>query len=138
MGYRSEVRAIVYGSKDQLDALITAQRLIEGSTVFKDFEGSITRHEFSLAGVESKFHGLVLAGDSWKWYPVYDVVIVWEKFMEAAEEMGLLWEFIRVGEESGDVEHRMSAEIPVNLYYTTKPSIGEDFLPDEGIPLNLF
>lgn len=112
MGYRSQVRALIYGPKDHLDAYIVQVRLIENKNrVFKDFSESLTRYAAKVAVfsettgtlVEQEVHVLDLYGDNWKWYENYEDVQAWEAFMREAENNELNYEFVRIGEEANDI-----------------------------------
>ena len=140
MGYRSQVRCIIYGTKDNLDAYITEASLITGSPVFREFKESLTRYTTTvyysrLNGPEKEIiHVLDLYGDDWKWYEDYPNVQAWIKFMEESEEADLQYEFIRVGENNDDIERHSSEEnegllsVSVSIHDTTDKI--------EDIPLN--
>jgi hypothetical protein len=124
MGYRSQVRALIYGDPDKLNAMIVKHQL-EGGEIFSSFAGSLTRYkamrivydvEASAATVDPstgkgtavwadvEVEVLDLSGDDWKWYPNYEDVQAWMVFMRSAGEFGCSWEFVRIGEEQGDIE----------------------------------
>lgn len=126
MGYRSQVRCLIYGLPDKLNAMIVKHQL-EGGKLFDNdwFRDNITRykatrsyydHEASIASVdpntgkgqaiwrEVEIEILDLYGDDWKWYPGYEDVRAWEAFMRGAHEWNCSYEFIRVGEEQNDIE----------------------------------
>ena len=98
MGYRSEVKSLIYGSKDEM-------RLFKESVfdlynqVREDFNNEITDE------TNSKFELLYLNAPYTKWYEDYEEVQRWEKLYFLANEFGLNTEFTRIGESSeGDIE----------------------------------
>lgn len=101
MGYRSEVRCVIYGEPDKLQALIT-KHILEGSKVFEQFKDSLKRGEMHWA--KGTIEVLELYGDSWKWYPDYPDVMAFTALRDEAPDFGLSYEFIRVGEEDDDLE----------------------------------
>lgn len=141
MGYRSEVRCLIYGPKDKLNLFLTTQALFENTTVFRDFKDSLERYTIETKDyidgkpVDVTYHVLDLYGDSWKWYPGYPDVDAWHQFIEAAEYEGELEvEFIRIGEEDGDIE-RINSPDNSGLLYVSTPTIRNDFDKGEIIPL---
>lgn len=134
MGYRSSVRCLIYGTKDHLEAYMTSQVLVLGSSVFRDFKDALTRYTIS-KDEGGELHILDLCGEGWKWYDNYDDVKSWMLFMTDSGENDLEYEFIRIGEDDGDVE-RITSENYEGLLYTTNPQIGEDFERGTEVPLN--
>jgi hypothetical protein len=58
--------------------------------------------------------------DDVKWYDNYEAIIAWEKdFLPKAVDVGLNWELIRVGEESGDVDNQAGGENVEGFLYTS-------------------
>ena len=116
MGYRSQVRCLIYGTKDNLDAYITEASLITESTVFREFKESLTRYTTKvyysrLNGPEEEIiQVLDLYCDDWEWYESYPDVQAWMKFMEESAEADLQYEFVRVGENDNDIERHYSEE----------------------------
>lgn len=124
MGYRSEVRCLIYGPPDKLNAMIVKHQLEGGRLLTEYFKDDWKRYktvrtiydaEASKATVDESGKGrpvwkdvevevLDLEGESWKWYPNYEDVKAWEAFMRGADEWGCSFEFVRVGEDQGDVE----------------------------------
>jgi hypothetical protein len=125
MGYRSQVRCLIYGEPDKLNALIVKHQL-EGGKIFDSwFADSLkrytaVRHRYNAekSAAMPKDDGgaqravwddvevevLDLQGDDWKWYPNYDDVIAWEEFMRSADEFDCSFEFVRIGEDTTDIE----------------------------------
>lgn len=102
MGYRSNVRCIIYGAEDILDAFVTARRITNSdlpewmheyvSTYFIDIHRTLLKvYDFKIEDV--------------KWYGGYPDVDVAEAFFQAAREFdGLEVEFVRVGEDMDDID----------------------------------
>lgn len=101
MGYRSEVHLAVYApDKDDFVAAFTRWRLDNGVD-FTEWDGwdSIEIQN------NNDFFGFLYRNDSVKWYSGYSDVQEIEAAIEKLPDYGFCVEFIRVGEESGDVEH---------------------------------
>lgn len=124
MGYRSQVRCLIYGESDKVHALIAKHQLI-GGKAFESFADDIEVYdivrkiyddEASKVAKKGGFGPLIyrdiqttvidLEGDSWKWYPDYPDVKAWHALMEEAhDEWELNVEFMRIGEEDDDNVH---------------------------------
>ena len=103
MGYRSDVRALVY-AKNRNDADQYMQLKLLVSTTFKDvFEEWSSYFRWVDDGRVLDFQA-----DEVKWYESYEDVQNIERFLREVEELEYVVEFIRVGEEDGDVETRYS------------------------------
>lgn len=131
MGYRSQVRALIYGEPDKLGAFITAHSLLLGSPVFQHFAESLTRYEseawydINEKSQKKTVHVLDLYGDDWKWYEDYSDVQAWEKFMQDAPNWHLDYEFVRIGEDRDDVIEERTNDSH-NFLYVGSPPIIED------------
>lgn len=149
MGYRSEVRSLVYGPKEAVEAFIITYQLAHGNKLFKEFEGNLRRYAITAAiyqppqapetdavWLKEPYEVIDLYGQSWKWYPNYDDVVAWEAFLDLAQHAGLNTEFIRIGEETTDVEHRTSEQAQGYLG-TSSPTIIDDIPSAEGEPISL-
>jgi tetrahydrodipicolinate N-succinyltransferase len=106
MGYISDVRALVY-AKNRNDADQYMQymqlKLLVGTT-FKDvFEEWSSYFRW----VDNE-RVLDFQADDVKWYESYEDVQNIERFLREVEELEYVVEFIRVGEESEDIETRYS------------------------------
>jgi hypothetical protein len=143
MGYRSEVRALIYGSKENIDTLITTHGIVLGSGVFHTFKDNIRRYLIKVkimdpGGddlIDVTLHFLDLYGDAWKWHDGYEDVQSWTTLMTEAPDLELEYEFVRIGEESTDYEEVRSPGAHGYL------SIGQPSIfyhldePEEEIPL---
>jgi hypothetical protein len=96
MGYRSQVKSVIYQTKDKFDKF------------YKDNAEEINyfMHEFGCMSVAKKdnYEVLFLDFDEVKWYDSFPEVIAWKAFLAKAEEEGLHYEFVRLGEDDSDVE----------------------------------
>ena len=140
MGYRSQVRSIIYGEPELVDALLAKEKLAGDKGIQHLFDGFITVTD-SLQRVyvpkqntdgtteseriEVPMKVIDLEGSDWKWYDEYDDVKHWHALLTEAENMGLNYEFVRVGEESGDIEEDRSADADYLL--NTYVSIEADY-----------
>jgi hypothetical protein len=61
------------------------------------------------------------AADDVKWYESFSDVTAFDNMLPAIEELGFCYEFVRVGEESNDIEYRQSDDH--NCYLNTTTSI---------------
>jgi len=48
--------------------------------------------------------GLIYEFSCWKWYSRYKDVQMWEDFMDSLEDQEIPFDFIRIGEETEDIE----------------------------------
>lgn len=112
MGYRSEVRALVYGHPDVVVSTVMAW-LHKGGTNFWALPGWVgALREYTQPDLVGDEHKRVidLSASGWKWSDVYEDVAAWTRFMAKAEEAGLSCEFVRIGEDHDDVEYDCGGE----------------------------
>jgi hypothetical protein len=112
MGYRSQVTSIIYGEAEKIDLFLVKHKILD-SEALKEFKNDIEvveRDTSGHLGTHPKEKGILFEGDWLKWYPEYPDVKAWNELLRDAEEFGLYFELMRVGEEAGDVEHVTSAE----------------------------
>jgi len=117
MGYRSSVSIVVYGKPEIFDPYMSAMKLID-HRVFIDWnewgDNTFQWHEWE--GIKLMQFSI----DDVKWYDNYEAIIAWEKdFLPKAVDVGLNWELIRVGEESGDVDNQAGGENVEGFLYTS-------------------
>ena len=111
MGYRSEVKSVIYGSKDDV-AKFKEVFFNEYNQLAEDFATELTSFE---RGEEAFIY---LDADYVKWYDEYEETQRWQAFLILAQDIGLATEFVRVGESSeGDIEQDYGGE--GCLYYLT-------------------
>lgn len=102
MGYRSDVAALVYpNDREKYPMLKTLM-----ATTFKaiDDEWGGNSHWEDTSGV------LRFDINDIKWYESYPEVRRFESFLDEVADLGFEFEFIRIGEEGGDVERKESAD----------------------------
>lgn len=133
MGYRSQVRSIIYGEPELVDALLAKEKLAGDKGIQAMFDGYFTVTETTRWIYQTKEHPdgkteterleapckvIDLEGSDWKWYDDYSDVKHWNEILQEADGMGLHYEFVRVGEESGDIQEERSidAEYLLNIY----------------------
>lgn len=56
--------------------------------------------------VETAGNYTIYSFDGWKWYNSYPEIQLMENFMSELDEKEIPYEFIRMGEDDGDIEHR--------------------------------
>jgi hypothetical protein len=117
MGYRSDVRSIIYGDPDKVDVLVAKYQLLSRSddSIFEDVRVyDIRRQGAQITNPAEMQPGPVehevivqrcidLDGQDWKWYDDYPSVKQWNAMLAEAAEMELNTEFIRIGEETEDI-----------------------------------
>ena len=139
MGYRSSVKACVYGEAEKVELYIVKHKMeCADKTVFKLFnelngvedadppikiieKEMIDWHAEHVEGQKRKtimYKIVDLEEDDVKWYDDYEDVKAWHKFMEEAEEFGLQYEFVRVGESTDDVQTEQSVDNAGFVYPT--------------------
>jgi hypothetical protein len=101
MGYRSEVKSIVYGDAELMSEFIRDNTELLDE-LQNDFDGDIE----TIEKPSKTFIFLTLAYA--KWYESYSNVSRWMALLNLADEAGLKFEFIRIGEETNDIECRHS------------------------------
>lgn len=93
MGYRSDVRSVIYGSTDRMQEFMKAHELLVDKVNY-----SFGLEEFT-DGSDTILH---LHDSDVKWYEDYPEVMAWNKLMELAEQAGLASEFIEIGQNVED------------------------------------
>jgi len=130
MGYRSEVQSVIYGNKENLNAYLTTCLYITNYVSLKEFRDNLRRYVV----YDSDMHILHLYLGDVKWYEGYPEVETWEAFMRESESMGLHYEFVRIGEDNGDMYEERSKN-SVNLLFVSSPIIIPEFEMNLPIPL---
>lgn len=126
MGYRSEVKSVIYGTPDEMDAFKLA--------VFDLYNRVREEYGDEVKTLASDYRAFIyLDAPYTKWYDEYEEVQDWQQLLELAEEAGLNTEFVRVGESSeGDIEAEYYGDDNINyLEPMTKIDVG--FAYDEHI-----
>lgn len=119
MGYNSDVRSIIYGEPDKLQTFITMQKM-KGEYILTTFEaeGILRRHQYTY--YDNNVYGVLDLEYSGKWYTDDTEVQAWHNLLLDAEEFGLCFEFVRVGEDDTDVERDSSADSHGWIYPNTQ------------------
>jgi hypothetical protein len=120
MGYRSEVKSVIYGEPSEMDKFMADNP--EAITQIKEDFGSSLR----TLKMGDKRVLLYLDNDYAKWYDEFDEVQRWNELLELAVEANLNTEFVRVGEDSeGDIETDYTGDKNMNyLQPMTKIDVG--------------
>ena len=115
MGYRSQVMALIYPERGSDDMVAKYEQLkVLMATTFKD----VTDEYFgSCMEWMDADRVLKFTIDDVKWYPSYEDVQAFETMLdEFGDDIpGYCTEFVRIGEESGDIEQRQAGDN--NEYY---------------------
>ena len=145
MGYRSEVRSLIYGPPDKVQAFWVKHKLLNNPAL-EGFGQDLSRYDVDSGDGVSVID---LWGDSWKWYEDYPDVAGWMAMLhEIDDELPgteeLNYEFARVGEDYNDVvfdtggqgveywlgfRREIAADIPTKLKDETN---GDDDQTTEG------
>lgn len=120
MGYRSEVASAIYGSKDMMQEFMQEHEIL---IVYIKNEFYIDVKIYEVEGQTFIF----LYQDFVKWYADFEEVQAWQDLINKAQEYGLNTEFLRVGEENGDIEQDYYGE-DCGYYLEPKISIS-NYLP---------
>ena len=125
MGYRSSVVCLMYGNNDIGDNTIVKEFVrsrVEAYTSKRVEVGNYIRDAFNYDGWGVKFEC-----QDWKWYESYPDIIFLEQLFDEFEELVIgddrsetsyALEFVRIGEDTDDIEERMRGAIEGRLYIT--------------------
>jgi hypothetical protein len=119
MGYRSEVKSLVYGEPAAM-AKFMADNAELVDAVREDFGSSLDTYH------KSKQTLLYLDMPYVKWYDDDAGVIRWGNLLSLANEAELMTEFVRIGEEAGDIEQEYS-QTECEYYLETVSTINANF-----------
>ena len=126
MGYRSEVKSVIYGEPSKVDAFLKEHEA-EYNQVKADFGETI-----SIKGSDFRKY-IYLDIDYVKWYDEFEDVQRWHDYLHLAEASGLCFEFVRVGESSeGDIEQIYGGDNNL-MYLTPTVTIDVGFDYDEHV-----
>jgi len=134
MGYRSDVTIAIYGSEHVIAPLLAAQRMLSDSAIVAD-KDYVKSYGFSAPlGYGSEFvkqHMILAEFENVKWYESYPDVHRWENLVsEASQNPEICTEFVRIGEESGDIETRYSGDDCAH-YIEVFSTINTDEIPSD-------
>jgi hypothetical protein len=120
MGYRSEVKSVIYGEPSDMAKFKEAVFDLYNQVV-EDFGSQLRTLKMG-----DKRELLYLDCDYAKWYDEFSDVQRWHEMLELAKEANLNTEFVRVGEDSeGDIEADYTGDKCMNyLQPMTKIDVG--------------
>jgi hypothetical protein len=110
MGYRSDVRALIYPSNGDQNLVEYEKLKLLMNTTFKDVYEAWGDDYFTW---DDRHRVLKFSAESVKWYESYPDVAKFSPFLDEVHKLDYEYEFVRVGEEndddevmsSGDAEH---------------------------------
>lgn len=122
MGYRSNIRCLVY----PMDTSVSDEpTLIENYHALVTLMNTTFKHVVDEFGADmtllEKHHVIDFMFDDVKWYASYPDVQAFEKMLDEIADLGYCYEFVRVGEDSNDIEIRDS--LNSNGYLSTETTI---------------
>lgn len=118
MGYRSDVRSVIYGGED---AMIEFMKENESLLSVVKGAGIV---EQALSGDDVVLH---LHGESIKWHEDFPEVVAWNKLLDLAEESGLAYELIEIGEDPSDYTQRSAGASRGMIGYVRQTVLNEEF-----------
>jgi hypothetical protein len=113
MGYRSEVKALIYPASGDQNLLQYEQLKVLMNTTFKDVYEAWGDEWFTW---DDKHRVLKFSAESVKWYESYPDVAKFSPFLDEAHKLGYEYEFIRVGEDIDDIEDDSTGDAEGYLY----------------------
>jgi hypothetical protein len=121
MGYRSEVKALIYPASGDQNLLQYEQLKTLMNTTFKDVLDFWKEDYFNwLPNVRV----LQFSANSVKWYDSYPEVDRFTRFLAEVQELGYEYEFIRVGEDMDDIEDDSTGDAEGYLYVQRTIEVG--------------
>jgi len=119
MGYRSEVKSLVYGEPAAMAKFKSDNaELIEA--LASDYGSDLTHtnnDDYEIIYLDLAYS---------KWYDSFSEVIRWNNLLSLANEAELMTEFVRIGEEAGDIEQEYS-QTECEYYLETVSTINANF-----------
>jgi len=112
MGYRSDVKALVYPLGGEHNLLHYDKLKLLMNTTFKDVFDSLVDNFFW----NDTHRVLEFTATSIKWYDSYPEVAKFVKFLEDVRELEYEYEFIRIGEDTDDIEDDSTGDAQGFLY----------------------
>ena len=113
MGYRSDVKALIYPLGGEHNLLEYDKLKTLMNTTFKKVYESWGDEYFKW---NDAHRVLVFDANSVKWYNSYPDVALFTPFLDEVHELGYEYEFIRIGEDDTDIEHMNSGDSESFLY----------------------
>jgi len=113
MGYRSDVKALIYPLGGEHNLLEYDKLKTLMNTTFKDVFEAWGEDYFSW---NDKHRVLEFDANSVKWYDSYPEVQRFVKFLSEVQELGYEYEFLRIGEEDEDIEADSTGDAENYMY----------------------
>ena len=112
MGYRSDVKALVYPLGGEHNLLHYDKLKLLMNTTFKDVFDSLADNFYW----NDTHRVLEFTATSIKWYDSYPEVATFVKFLEDVRDLEYEYEFIRIGEDTDDIEDDSTGDAQGFLY----------------------
>jgi len=113
MGYRSDVKALIYPVSGEHNLLNYDKLKTLMNTTFKDVFDAWNDEYFKW---NDEHRVLEFSADSIKWYDGYPDVARFTRFLSEVQELEYEYEFIRLGEDMDDVEEDSTGDSEGYLY----------------------
>lgn len=113
MGYRSDVKALIYPLGGEHNLLEYDKLKLLMNTTFKDVWDYWGEEYFKW---DDAHRVLMFDANSIKWYDAFPEVMRFPKFLDEATDLGYEWEFVRIGENDDDVESVQTGDAEGYLY----------------------
>ena len=112
MGYRSDVKALIYPASGDTNLLEYDKLKLLMNTTFKDVFDSLVDNFYW----NDTHRALEFTATSIKWYESFPEVALFPKFLADVQELGYEYEFIRIGEDTDDIEDDSTGDAHGFLY----------------------
>ena len=113
MGYRSDVRALIYPSNGDQNLVEYEKLKLLMNTTFKDVYEAWGDDYFTW---DDKHRVLKFSAESVKWYESYPDVAKFSPFLDEVHKLDYEYEFIRVGEDMDDIEDDSTGDSESYMY----------------------
>ena len=113
MGYRSDVKALVYPLGGEHNLLQYEQLKLLMNTTFKDVYEAWGDDYFTW---DDKHRVLKFSAESVKWYESYPDVAKFSPFLDALHDLEYEYEFMRIGEDDDDIETNRTGDSESYMY----------------------
>ena len=121
MGYRSDVQALIYPQSGDQNLLQYEQLKTLMNTTFKDVLDFWSDDYFTW---DDKHRVLKFAANSIKWYDSFPEVDRFTTFLAEVQELEYEYEFIRIGEDTDDIEDDSTGDAEGYLYVQRTIEVG--------------
>ena len=125
MGYSSDVRSVIYGPADQIDALVAAESMRGNVWFVGEFKAYLTRRKGVQGFIDNGYDALEI-NDNFSWDEDLSDVWQWGDMLARIDTkelpFNLAWEFVRIGEGSNDVQRDHGGE-PDMIQHVLYPTI---------------